>query len=140
RGARQRRGAEHARQRDRGVRARRLPHGGDARGSHPHLPAAQAGRVGALLRPHHAVGVRPVLGGDPVSLDAANLDAAQVDTTVTTLRLACIDSEAPPLFSKSPDGVTRDGYEPEAAALVMQRLGARVEWVMLPWEEMIPAV
>lgn len=59
------------------------------------------------------------------------------------IRLACIDSEAPPLFLKSPDGVTRGGYEPEAAELVLSRLpggAARVEWVMLPWEEMIPAV
>ena len=57
-----------------------------------------------------------------------------------TLRLACIDSEALPLFSKSPDGRTRGGYEPEAAQLVADRLGARLEWVMLPWEDMIPAV
>lgn len=56
------------------------------------------------------------------------------------LRLACIDSEALPLFAKSPDGVTRDGYEPEAASLVAKAIGAEVEWVMLPWEDMIPAV
>ncbi|MFV0435517.1 MAG: substrate-binding periplasmic protein [Leucobacter sp.] len=59
------------------------------------------------------------------------------------LRLACIDSEAAPLFTKSPDGRTRGGYEPEAAALVASRLPggpAEVEWVMLPWEDMIPAV
>lgn len=61
-------------------------------------------------------------------------------TTPRTLRLACIDSEALPLFSKSPDGITRGGYEPEAAALVAERLGATIEWVMLPWEDMIPAV
>ncbi|GAA1607122.1 ABC transporter substrate-binding protein [Leucobacter chromiireducens] len=60
--------------------------------------------------------------------------------TTRTLRLACIDSEALPLFSKSPDGITRDGYEPAAAALVAERLGATIEWVMLPWEDMIPAV
>lgn len=57
-----------------------------------------------------------------------------------TVRLACIDSAALPLFDKSPDGRTRDGYEPEAARLVLDRIGARVEWVMLPWEDMIPAV
>ncbi|WP_240422742.1 ABC transporter substrate-binding protein [Leucobacter sp. wl10] len=60
-----------------------------------------------------------------------------------TIRLACIDSEATPLFSKSPDGRTRGGYEPEAAALVMSRLAggaADIEWVMVPWEEMIPSV
>ncbi|UOR02687.1 ABC transporter substrate-binding protein [Leucobacter allii] len=56
------------------------------------------------------------------------------------LRLACIDSEALPLFAKSPDGRTRSGYEPAAAALVAERMGAAIEWVMLPWEDMIPAV
>lgn len=56
------------------------------------------------------------------------------------IRLACIDSEALPLFAKSPDGVHRDGYEPAAAALIFGRLGIEVDWVMLPWEEMIPAV
>lgn len=56
------------------------------------------------------------------------------------IRLACIDSEALPLFSKSSDGRTRNGYEPEAAALVAARLGAEIEWVMLPWDDMIPAV
>lgn len=57
-----------------------------------------------------------------------------------TIRLACIDSAALPLFGKSPDGVHRDGYEPEAAKLVFDRIGAEIEWVMLPWEDMIPAV
>nr|WP_243752215.1 ABC transporter substrate-binding protein [Leucobacter weissii] len=45
-----------------------------------------------------------------------------------------------PLFDKSPDGVSRAGYEPDAAALVFDRIGAEIQWVMLPWEEMIPAV
>lgn len=56
------------------------------------------------------------------------------------IRLACIDSEAPPLFHKSPDGVHRSGFEPEAARLVFDRLGYDVTWVCLPWEDMIPAV
>lgn len=56
------------------------------------------------------------------------------------LRLACIDSEALPLFGKSQDGKVRRGYEPDAASLVAERLGAEVEWVMVPWEDMIPAV
>jgi polar amino acid transport system substrate-binding protein len=56
------------------------------------------------------------------------------------IRLACIDSAALPLFDKSPDGTTRDGYEPEAARAVFDRIGAQIEWVMLPWEDMIPAV
>lgn len=56
------------------------------------------------------------------------------------LRLACLDTEGPPLFHKSPDGVTRTGYEPAAAALVADVLGRRLEWVMVPWEDMIPYV
>lgn len=60
--------------------------------------------------------------------------------TTRKIRLACIDSEALPLFAKSPDGVARDGYEPDAARLVFERIGADIEWVMVPWEEMIPAV
>lgn len=56
------------------------------------------------------------------------------------LRLACLDAEAPPLFHKSPDGVTREGYEPAAATVVAAAMGRRVEWVMVPWNDMIPSV
>jgi polar amino acid transport system substrate-binding protein len=56
------------------------------------------------------------------------------------LRLACLDAEAPPLFHKSPDGVTREGYEPAAAAVVAAAMGRRVEWAMVPWNDMIPSV
>lgn len=57
------------------------------------------------------------------------------------LRLACIDSEAAPLFDRSPDGGrTRTGYEPDAAALVAGELGVQVEWVVLPWDQMLTAV
>lgn len=56
------------------------------------------------------------------------------------IRLACIDSAALPLFDKSPDGITREGYEPEAAKLVFDRIGASIEWIMVPWEDMIPSV
>lgn len=64
-------------------------------------------------------------------------------TTVSpnhAVRVACIDSEAPPLFHRSPDGRTRTGYEPEAAELVLGRAGRRVEWVLLPWDQMLAAV
>lgn len=57
-----------------------------------------------------------------------------------TIRLACVDAYAPPLFGRAePDG-SRHGYEPAAAALVAAELGAAVEWVILPFAEMIPAV
>ena len=57
------------------------------------------------------------------------------------IRFACIDSEAAPLFDASRDGgITRTGYEPEAAQLVADELGAELVWHIVPWEEMIPAV
>lgn len=57
------------------------------------------------------------------------------------LRLACIDSAAAPLFDKSADGgVTRTGFEPDAAALVAEALGLRLEWHVVAWDAMIPAV
>ncbi|WP_262103822.1 ABC transporter substrate-binding protein [Arthrobacter sp. Marseille-P9274] len=55
------------------------------------------------------------------------------------LRLACIDSEAPPLFNLA-DGGHRRGYEPAAAELAASVLGLRVEWVFLAWDDMLPAV
>ncbi|WP_231445025.1 substrate-binding periplasmic protein [Brevibacterium zhoupengii] len=61
--------------------------------------------------------------------------------TGTNIRFACIDSEAAPLFDKSKDGgITRTGYEPEAAQLVAEVLGRELEWVIVPWDDMIPAV
>lgn len=56
------------------------------------------------------------------------------------LRLACIDSEAPPLFNFSSDGVRRTGYEPDVAALVAEELGRELQWVFTAWENMIPCV
>lgn len=60
---------------------------------------------------------------------------------LSKLRFACIDSEAAPLFDLSKDGgKTRTGYEPEAAQLVADELGLELEWVVLAWDDMIPAV
>lgn len=59
---------------------------------------------------------------------------------VPPLRLACLDAEAPPLFSLwSADGGRR-GFEPSVADLLGVDLGRAVEWVRVPWTEMIPAV
>lgn len=55
------------------------------------------------------------------------------------LRLACIDTEAPPLFLKSRDGIVREGYEPAAAALVAEQMGRTLEWAIMPWADMIPS-
>jgi polar amino acid transport system substrate-binding protein len=59
---------------------------------------------------------------------------------MSTLRLACIDTDAPPLFDKSVDGIHRTGYEPEAAALVASVMGRDIEWVVTGWDNMIPMV
>ncbi|MFD1212319.1 ABC transporter substrate-binding protein [Arthrobacter sp. GCM10027362] len=56
------------------------------------------------------------------------------------LRLACIDSEAPPLFNLADGGGCRRGYEPAAAALVASVMGLRVEWEFMAWDDMLPAV
>lgn len=57
------------------------------------------------------------------------------------LKLACIDSPAAPLFDLSPDGgKTRPGFEPEVAELVAAEFGKTIEWAIMPWDDMIPAV
>lgn len=56
------------------------------------------------------------------------------------LRLACLDAEAPPLFTLWTPENGRDGYEPGVAAALGAELGRKVEWVRVPWVDMIPAV
>ncbi|MQY40826.1 ABC transporter glutamine-binding protein GlnH [Streptomyces sp. RB17] len=56
------------------------------------------------------------------------------------LRLACIDSEAPPLFHLTDPVAGRRGYEPAVGELIATELGRSLEWVYLPWAEMLPAV
>ncbi|KMO84598.1 amino acid ABC transporter substrate-binding protein [Mycolicibacterium chubuense] len=56
------------------------------------------------------------------------------------LRLACLDAEAPPLFSLWTPEHGRRGYEPAVADALGSQLGRPVEWVRVPWVEMIPAV
>jgi len=56
------------------------------------------------------------------------------------LRLACLDAEAPPLFSLWTAENGRQGYEPGVAAALGAELGRPIEWVRVPWVEMIPAV
>jgi polar amino acid transport system substrate-binding protein len=57
-----------------------------------------------------------------------------------TLRLACINAEAPPLFSLASSSGSRQGYEPAVGALLAAELGFDLEWVFLPWAEMLPSV
>ena len=56
------------------------------------------------------------------------------------IKIAAIDSEAPPLFHKSRPGAPRTGYEPEVAELVLGAQGIAFEWVYMAWDDMIPAV
>lgn len=58
----------------------------------------------------------------------------------TPLRLACLDAEAPPLFSLWSAGHGRRGFEPAVAGLLGADLGRPVEWVRVPWAQMIPTV
>ncbi|MFN8193434.1 MAG: ABC transporter substrate-binding protein [Nocardioidaceae bacterium] len=55
------------------------------------------------------------------------------------LRLACLDSDAPPLFSLWTPEHGRRGYEPAVAQLLADVLGRRLEWVRVPWVDMVPA-
>lgn len=54
------------------------------------------------------------------------------------LRLACLDSEAPPLFSRWSPEFGRQGYEPAVAALIAEELGRSLEWVRVGWFDMVP--
>lgn len=55
------------------------------------------------------------------------------------LRLACIDADAPPLFGLASAPGGRSGFEPAVAELVAAELGLRLEWVVMPWGDMLPA-
>jgi len=59
---------------------------------------------------------------------------------MTSLRLACIDSEAAPLFHLASADGSRAGYEPAVGALLAGTLGWDLSWVFLPWAEMLPAL
>lgn len=56
------------------------------------------------------------------------------------LRLACLDAEAPPLFSLWTPESGRQGYEPGVAEALGVELNRPIEWVRVPWVDMIPAV
>lgn len=60
-------------------------------------------------------------------------------TTDQPLRLSCMDSEAPPLFSSWTPEQGRRGYEPAVAELIADELGRPLEWVRVPWVDMVPA-
>jgi polar amino acid transport system substrate-binding protein len=59
---------------------------------------------------------------------------------MTSLRLACIDSEAAPLFGRAAADGSRDGYEPAVGKLLAETLGWDLSWVFLPWAGMLPAL
>lgn len=55
------------------------------------------------------------------------------------LRLACIDADAPPLFGLASCPGGRAGYEPAVAELLAAELNRELEWVIMPWGDMLPA-
>lgn len=57
-----------------------------------------------------------------------------------TLRLACINSAAEPLFGLAGADGTRDGYEPAVGRLLAGALGWQLEWVFLPWAELLASL
>ncbi|MGE2730743.1 substrate-binding periplasmic protein [Mycolicibacterium vaccae] len=59
---------------------------------------------------------------------------------MTSLRLICVNIESPPLFTKETADAPRVGYEVDVAQAVAEATGRRLEWVYLPWSEMIPAL
>lgn len=61
-------------------------------------------------------------------------------SAATPLRLACLDAEAPPLFSLWSAEHGRLGFEPAVAGLLAADLARPVEWVRVPWARMIPTV
>lgn len=56
------------------------------------------------------------------------------------LRLACINSAAAPLFDLACPGGDRRGYEPAVGELLAGHLGQPLEWVFLPWAELLPSL
>lgn len=55
------------------------------------------------------------------------------------LRLAAIDADAPPLFGLASAPGGRIGFEPALARSLADELGLELEWVLMPWGEMLPA-
>ncbi|OBF28000.1 ABC transporter substrate-binding protein [Mycobacterium sp. ACS4331] len=56
------------------------------------------------------------------------------------LRLICVNIESPPLFTKATAEADRVGYEVDVAHAIAAEIGREVQWVHLPWSEMIPAL
>jgi len=61
-------------------------------------------------------------------------------TRTTTLRVACVNSAAAPLFGLAEGDGPRRGYEPAVAALLAQTLGWDLAWVYLPWAQLLPSL
>jgi polar amino acid transport system substrate-binding protein len=56
------------------------------------------------------------------------------------LRLICVNIDSPPLFTKATDNAARVGYEVDVAQAVAAAAGRELQWVYLPWSDMIPAL
>ncbi|WP_245649972.1 substrate-binding periplasmic protein [Millisia brevis] len=72
--------------------------------------------------------------------DSGRPDGTGAVDAAPVLRLACIDTDAPPLFDLAAADGSRTGFEPAVAELLAQQLGRRLEWAIMPWGRMLPAV
>lgn len=68
------------------------------------------------------------------------MTAAHPSDERPVLRLACIDADAPPLFDLADAAGRRAGFEPAVAEVLADQLGYRLEWAIMPWAQMLPAV
>lgn len=58
----------------------------------------------------------------------------------SALRLICVNIESPPLFTKETESAERVGYEVDVAHAIAEASGRELQWVYLPWSDMIPAL
>jgi len=63
-----------------------------------------------------------------------------VTATDGVLTLGCSDLDALPLFGRADANGRREGYEPDAAAAVAERVGLGLAWVFLAWSDFYPAL
>jgi polar amino acid transport system substrate-binding protein len=59
---------------------------------------------------------------------------------MTSLRFACINAAAAPLFGPADADGRRSGYEPAVGELLADTLGWSLQWVFLPWAELLPSL
>lgn len=71
-------------------------------------------------------------------MSAVDAEGTESTAGAPPLRLACLDSDAPPLFGLWSPETGRQGYEPAVAQLIADELGRPLEWVRVGWVDMVP--